>query len=127
MSELLTQTNKQKKLFRTEEDIVANIQTQFGMPHTGKDLLLDAKMGLNKDKSSRLDLEPDALSDTGMSDDVGAGDTSGILHDSAGGNKNTITGTNTPRASRAVPIMICCAASTRTVTIKLLHTGLWMP
>lgn len=94
-------TNKQKKLFRTEEDIVANIQTQFGMPHTGKDLLLDAKMGLNKDKSSRLDLEPDALSDTGMSDDVGAGDTSGILHDSAGGNKNTITGTNTPRASRA--------------------------
>lgn len=35
MSELLTQTNKQKKLFRTEEDIVANIQTQFGMPHTG--------------------------------------------------------------------------------------------
>ena len=26
-----------------------------------------------------------------------------------------------------VPIMICCAASTRTVTIKLLHTGLWMP
>lgn len=101
MSELFTQTNKQKKLFRTEEDIVANIQTQFGMPHTGKDLLLDAKMGPNKDKSSRLDLEPDALSDTGMSDDVGAGDTSGILHDSAGGNKNTITGTNTPRSSRA--------------------------
>lgn len=25
------------------------------------------------------------------------------------------------------PIMICCAVSTRTVTIKLLHTGLWMP
>ena len=24
------------------------------------------------------------------------------------------------------PIMICCAASTRTVTIKLLHTGLWI-
>ena len=95
MSELFTQTNKQKKLFRTEEDIVANIQTQFGMPHTGKDLLLDAKMGPNKDKASRLDLEPDALSDTGMSDDVGAGDTSGILHDSAGGN------TNTPRSSRA--------------------------
>ena len=45
--------------------------------------------------------EPDALSDTGMSDDVGAGDTSGILHDSAGGTKNTITGTNTPRSSRA--------------------------
>ena len=42
MSELFTQTNKQKKLFRTEEDIVANIQTQFGMPHTGKDLLLDS-------------------------------------------------------------------------------------
>lgn len=100
MSELFTQTNKQKKLFRTEEDIVANIQTQFGMPHTGKDLLLDAKMGPNKDQSSRLDSEPDALSDTGMSDDVGAGDTSGILHDSAGGNKNTITGTNTPRSSR---------------------------
>lgn len=101
MSELFTQTNKQKRLFRTEEDIVANIQTQFGMPHTGKDLLLDAKMGPNKDQSSRLDSEPDALSDTGMSDDVGAGDTSGILHDSAGGNKNTITGTNTPRSSRA--------------------------
>ena len=100
MSELFTQTDKQKKLFRTEEDIVANIQTQFGMPHTGKDLLLDAKMGPNKDQSSRLDSEPDALSDTGMSDDVGAGDTSGILHDSAGGNKNTITGTNTPRSSR---------------------------
>ena len=100
MSELFTQTDKQKKLFRTEEDIVANIQTQFGMPHTGKDLLLDAKMGLNKDQSSRLDSEPDALSDTGMSDDVGAGDTSEILHDSAGGNKNTITGTNTPRSSR---------------------------
>ena len=80
MSELFTQTNKQKKLFRTEEDIVANIQTQFGMPHTGKDLLLDAKMRPNKDQSSRLDSEPDALSDTGMSDDVGAGDTSGILH-----------------------------------------------
>ena len=96
-----TQTNKQKKLFRTEEDIVANIQTQFGMPHTGKDLLLDAKMGPNKNQSSRLDSEPDALSDTGMSDDVGAGDTSGILHDSAGGNKKTIAGTNTPRASRA--------------------------
>ena len=77
MSELFTQTNKQKELFRTEEDIVANIQTQFGMPHTGKDLLLDAKMGPNKDQSSRLDSEPDALSDTGMSDDVGAGDTSG--------------------------------------------------
>lgn len=101
MSELFTQTNKQKKLFRTEEDIVANIQTQFGMPHTGKDLLLDAKMGPNKNQSSRLDSEPDALSDTGMSDDVGAGDTSGILHDSAGGNKKTIAGTNTPRASRA--------------------------
>ena len=101
MSELFTQTNKQKKLFRTEEDIVANIQTQFGMPHTGKDLLLDAKMGPNEDQSSRLDSEPDALSDTGMFDDVGAGDTSGILHDSAGGNKNTITGTNTPRSSRA--------------------------
>ena len=101
MSELFTQTDKQKKLFRTEEDIVANIQTQFGMPHTGKDLLLDAKMGPNKDQSSRLDSEPDALSYTGMSDDVGAGDTSGILHDSAGGNKNTITGTNTPRSSRA--------------------------
>ncbi len=100
MSELFTQTDKQKKLFRTEENIVANIQTQFGMPHTGKDLLLDAKMGPNKDQSSRLDSEPDALSDTGMSDDVGAGDTSGILHDSAGGNKNTITGTNTPRSSR---------------------------
>lgn len=42
--QLFTQTNKQKRLFRTEEDIVANIQTQFGMPHTGKDLLLDAKM-----------------------------------------------------------------------------------
>lgn len=95
MSELFTQTNKQKKLFRTEEDIVANIQTQFGMPHTGKDLLLDAKMGPNKDQSSRLDSEPDALSDTGMSDDVGAGDTSGILHNSAGGNKNTITGNGT--------------------------------
>ena len=54
MSELFTQTNKQKKLFRTEEDIVANIQTQFGMPHTGKDLLLDAKMGPNKNQSSRL-------------------------------------------------------------------------
>lgn len=101
MSELFTQTDKQKKLFRTEEDIVANIQTQFGMPHTGKDLLLDAKMGPNKNQSSRLDSEPDALSDTGMSDDVGAGDTSGILHDSAGGNKKTIAGTNTPRASRA--------------------------
>ena len=101
MSELFTQTNKQKRLFRTEEDIVANIQTQFGMPHTGKDLLLDAKMGPNKDQSSRLDSEPDALSDTGMFDDVGAGDTSGILHDSAGGNKKTITGTNTPRSSRA--------------------------
>lgn len=101
MSELFTQTNKQKKLFRTEADIVANIQTQFGMPHTGKDLLLDAKMRPNKDQSSRLDSEPDALSDTGMSDDVGAGDTSGILHDSAGGNKNAITGTNTPRSSHA--------------------------
>ena len=101
MSELFTQTDKQKKLFRTEEDIVANIQTQFGMPHTGKELLHDAKMGPNKDQSSRLDSEPDALSYTGMSDDVGAGDTSGILHDSAGGNKNTITGTNTPRSSRA--------------------------
>ena len=101
MSELFTQTNKQKKLFRTEEDIVANIQTQFGMPHTGKDLLLDAKMGPNKGQSSRLDSKPDALSDTGMSDDIGAGDTSGILHDSAGSNKNTITGTNTPRSSRA--------------------------
>lgn len=100
MSELFTQTNKQKKLFRTEEDIVANIQTQFGMPHTGKDLLLDAKMGPNKDQSSHLDSEPDALSDIGMSDDVGAGDTSGILHNSAGGNKKTITGTNTPRSSR---------------------------
>ena len=131
MSELFTQTNKQKELFRTEEDIVANIQTQFGMPHTGKDLLLDAKMGPNKDQSSRLDSEPDALSDTGMSDDVGAGDTSGILHDSAGGNKNTITGsTKAAQTHRApvvqAPIMICCAASTRTVTIKLLHTGLWI-
>lgn len=66
MSELFTQTDKQKKLFRTEEDIVANIQTQFGMPHTGKDLLLDAKMGPNKNQSSRLDSEPDALSDTGI-------------------------------------------------------------
>ena len=52
MSELFTQTDKQKKLFRTEEDFVANIQTQFGMPHTGKDLLLDAKMGPNKNQSS---------------------------------------------------------------------------
>ena len=126
MSELLTQTNKQKKLFRTEEDIVANIQTQFGMPHTGKDLLLDAKMGLNKDKSSRLDLEPDALSDTGMSDDVGAGDTSEscmILLEVI----RILSPAQTRRAPAVpVPIMICCAASTRTVTIKLLHTGLWI-
>lgn len=100
MSELFTQTDKQKKLFRTEEDIVANIQTQFGMPHTGKDLLLDAKLGQNKDRSSRLDSEPDAPSDTGIPDDVGASDAPGILHDSAG-SKNTITDTNTPRASRA--------------------------
>ena len=126
MSELFTQTNKQKKLFRTEEDIVANIQTQFGMPHTGKDLLLDAKMGPNKDQSSHLDSEPDALSDIGMSDDVGAGDTSGILHNSAGGNKKTITAQTHRALVVQAPIMICCAASTRTVTIKLLHTGLWI-
>jgi len=122
MSELFTQTNKQKELFRTEEDIVANIQTQFGMPHTGKDLLLDAKMGPNKDQSSRLDSEPDALSDTGMSDDVGAGDTSGILQVI-----RILSPAQTHRAPVVqAPIMICCAASTRTVTIKLLHTGLWI-
>lgn len=100
MSELFTQTNKQKKLFRTEEDIVANIQTQFGMPHTGKDLLLDAKMGPNKDQSSRLDSNQTRclIQECPM---MSVPVTHPILHDSVGGNKNTITGTNTPRSSRA--------------------------
>lgn len=88
--------------YTTTEDEQHTIQVNADLEHcTISKFVDDAKMGPNKDKSSRLDLEPDALSDTGMSDDVGAGDTSGILHDSAGGNKNTITGTNTPRSSRA--------------------------
>ena len=97
MSELFTQTNKQKKLFRTEEDIVANIQTQFGMPHTGKDLLLDAKMGPNKNQSSRLDSEPDALSDTGMSDDVGAGEQgelAGVVEEGVGNEQRAVRAEN---------------------------------
>ena len=123
MSELFTQTNKQKKLFRTEEDIVANIQTQFGMPHTGKDLLLDAKMGPNKDQSSHLDSEPAALSDIGMSVPVTHPESCIILLE-------VIRKLSPAQTHRALvvqaPIMICCAASTRTVTIKLLHTGLWI-
>lgn len=39
---------------------------------------------------------------------------------------NTITGTNTPRSSRTSAYYDLRAASTRTVTIKLLHTGLWI-
>ena len=123
MSELFTQTDKQKKLFRTEEDIVANIQTQFGMPHTGKELLHDAKMGPNKDQSSRLDSEPDALSYTVMSVPVTHPESCMILLEVI----RILSPAQTHRAPVVqAPIMICCAASTRTVTIKLLHTGLWI-
>ena len=102
MSELFTQKDKQPALFQTEDDIAVELQTQFGTPSTGKDLLLDTESAeTEKNQSSRLDSESDAISDTGMSDGSSTGDVSGILQDSPRSNKNTITGTNTPRSSRA--------------------------
>ena len=101
MSELFTQKDKQQKIFQTEDDIAADLQTQFGTPSTGKDLLLDTKSAESSSESSRLDSEADKLSNMDKSDDGGVDDVSEILPDSPKSNKNTITGTNTPRSSRA--------------------------
>ena len=101
MSELFTQKDKQPVLFQTEGDIAANLQTQFGTPSTGKNLLLDTESaGIDKNKSSRLDSESDGPAGMEKADDGSADDISGILPDSPKSNKNTITGTNTPRSSR---------------------------
>ena len=60
MAELFTQKDKQPELFQTEDDIAANLQTQFGTPFTGKNLLLDTESEeTDKNQSSRLDSESD--------------------------------------------------------------------
>lgn len=101
MAELFTQKYKQQILFQTEDDIAADLQTQFGTPSTGQDLLLDTKLAeTDKNQSSRLDSESSEPTGMEKADDGGTGDISGILQDSPRSNKNTITGTNTPRASR---------------------------
>ena len=115
MSDLFTQQSTMPELFKTGEDIAEELKAQTVEPNTATDLLLNGDSKPNRfSRQCAENEEPDA--------DL----TENLLHDEKS-NKNTITGTNTPRAPAVpAPIMICCAASTRTVTIKLLHTGLWI-
>ena len=100
MSDLFTQQSTMPELFKTGEDIAEELKAQTVEPNTATDLLLNGDSKPNRfSRQCAENEEPDA--------DL----TENLLHDEKS-NKNTI--------------MICCAASTRTVTIKLLHTGLWI-
>ena len=123
MAELFTQKDKQPELFQTEDDIAAELQTQFGTPSTGKDLLLDTESeGTDKNQSSRLDSESDELSGMEKADDSTNDQKSYMIFQKV---TRILSQAQIHRAPAALaPIMICCAASTRTVAIKLQHTGL---
>ena len=114
MSDLFTQQSTMPELFKTGEDIAEELKAQTVEPNTATDLLLNGDSKPNRfSRQCAENEEPDA--------DL----TENLLHD-----EKVIRILSPAQIHRApavpAPIMICCAASTRTVTIKLLHTGLWI-
>lgn len=89
MSDLFTQQSTMPELFKTGEDIAEELKAQTVEPNTATDLLLNSDSKPNRfSRQCAENEEPDA--------DL----TENLLHDEKS-NKNTITGTNTPRSSRA--------------------------
>ena len=89
MSDLFTQQGTMPELFKTGEDIAEELKSQTVEPNTATDLLLNGDSKPNRfSRQCAENEEPDA--------DL----TENLLHDEKS-NKNTITGTNTPRSSRA--------------------------
>ena len=89
MSDLFTQQSTMPELFKTGEDIAEELKAQTVEPNTATDLLLNGDSKPNRfSRQCAENEEPDA--------DL----TENLLHDE-NSNKNTITGTNTPRSSRA--------------------------
>lgn len=89
MSDLFTQQSTMPELFKTGEDIAEELKSQTVEPNTATDLLLNGDSKPNRfSRQCAENEEPDA--------DL----TENLLHDEKS-NKNTITGTNTPRSSRA--------------------------
>ena len=89
MSDLFTQQSTMPELFKTGEDIAEELKAQTVEPNTATDLLLNGDSKPNRfSRQCAENEEPDA--------DL----TENLLHDEKS-NKNTITGTNTPRSSRA--------------------------
>ena len=89
MSDLFTQQSTMPELFKTGEDIAEDLKAQTVEPNTATDLLLNGDSKPNRfSRQCAENEEPDA--------DL----TENLLHDEKS-NKNTITGTNTPRSSRA--------------------------
>ena len=88
MSDLFTQQSTTPELFKTGEDIAEELKSQTVEPNTATDLLLNGDSKPNRfSRQCAENEEPDA--------DL----TENLLHDEKS-NKNTITGTNTPRSSR---------------------------
>ena len=89
MSDLFTQQSTMPELFKTGDDIAEELKAQTVEPNTATDLLLNGDSKPNRfSRQCAENEEPDA--------DL----TENLLHDEKS-NKNTITGTNTPRSSRA--------------------------
>lgn len=89
MSDLFTQQSTMPELFKTGEDIAEELKAQTVEPNTATDLLLNGDSKPNRfSRQCAENEEPDA--------DL----TENLLHDEKS-NKNTITGTNTPRSSHA--------------------------
>ena len=89
MSDLFTQQSTMPELFKTGEDIAEELKAQTVEPNTATDLLLNGDSKPNRfSRQCAENEEPDANL------------TENLLHDEKS-NKNTITGTNTPRSSRA--------------------------
>lgn len=89
MSDLFIQQSTMPELFKTGEDIAEELKAQTVEPNTATDLLLNGDSKPNRfSRQCAENEEPDA--------DL----TENLLHDEKS-NKNTITGTNTPRSSRA--------------------------
>lgn len=88
MSDLFTQQSTMPELFKTGDDIAEELKAQTVEPNTATDLLLNGDSKPNRfSRQCAENEEPDA--------DL----TENLLHDEKS-NKNTITGTNTPRSSR---------------------------
>lgn len=112
MSDLFTQQSTMPELFKTGEDIAEELKSQTVESNTATDLLLNGDSKPNRfSRQCAENEEPDA--------DL----TENLLHDEKS-NKKILSPAQIHRAPAApAPIMICCAASTKTVTIKPLHTG----